>query len=135
MLSTALTHVELAERVLDGWTATEALPAIVGRADDRAEAAAAVARELLHTLHRGNFQNNLHDVGCPGANALSSAPSHAARSFLGPAARQRHLVSTFPRCSYWQHSGGTSAAAAAESVWRRNCGTDKAASVSSHQRH
>lgn len=53
LLSTALVHVELAERVLEGWTATEALPAIVMRADDRAEAAAAMARDLLHNLHTG----------------------------------------------------------------------------------
>lgn len=56
LLNTALMHVELAERVLNGWEATETLPLIIARADDRAEAAAAVARDLLHTLHTG--------VGC-----------------------------------------------------------------------
>jgi hypothetical protein len=53
LLNTALMHVELAERVLNGWEATETLPLIIARADDRAEAAAAVARDLLHTLHTG----------------------------------------------------------------------------------
>jgi hypothetical protein len=53
LLNTALMHVELAERVLSGWEATEALPLIITRADDRAEAAAAVARDLLHSLHTG----------------------------------------------------------------------------------
>ena len=53
LLETALLHVELAERVLSGWEATETLPLIISRADERAEAAAAVARDLLHSLHIG----------------------------------------------------------------------------------
>lgn len=97
MLSSALTHVNLAQRVLEGWVATKRLPPVIADADDRAEAAAQLARDLLLRLQSGSTAGSGVQSGVQQLKPVGVSPAQLAR--LGVAVVSEASPLLAQRCS------------------------------------